>query len=257
MTSKKKRVLLVDGDVLAYQAASSSEKDTDWGEGFHVLWTHEADLEDYMEKWLDTLRETLEPDGMVFALSDSKHNWRKDVLPTYKANRKNTRKPLGLSYCKDYLREMYETYERPSLEADDILGILSTSKRIIKANERIIVSVDKDFYSIHGLFYRLTEPEAGVQSISKQDADRYHLLQSIAGDPTDGYKGCPGLGVKRGARLLDEVAPEHWWDKVVEAYENAGLSEEEALVQARVARILRANDYDFKRKKVKLWKPSV
>jgi hypothetical protein len=43
----------------------------------------------------------------------------------------------------------------------------------------------------------------------------------------------------------------------VKAYDKAGLSEEEALTQARVARICRAEDYDRKSKKVNLWEPPV
>ena len=45
------------------------------------------------------------------------------------------------------------------------------------------------------------------------------------------------------------------WAVVLAAYEKAGLTEADALAQARVARILRASDYDFKQKKVKLWNP--
>jgi DNA polymerase-1 len=44
---------------------------------------------------------------------------------------------------------------------------------------------------------------------------------------------------------------------VVAAFESKGLTEEDALVQARVARICRASDYDFKTKEVKLWNPPV
>ena len=36
----------------------------------------------------------------------------------------------------------------------------------------------------------------------------------------------------------------------------AGLDEEAALVQARVSRILRASDFDFKAKQPILWKPT-
>jgi hypothetical protein len=43
------------------------------------------------------------------------------------------------------------------------------------------------------------------------------------------------------------------WDTVVEAYEKAGLTEDDALVTARLARILRAEDYDGVN--IKLWEP--
>ena len=40
------------------------------------------------------------------------------------------------------------------------------------------------------------------------------------------------------------------------AFHKAGLTEEDALVQARVARILRADDYNFKNGEITLWEPS-
>ena len=41
----------------------------------------------------------------------------------------------------------------------------------------------------------------------------------------------------------------------MEAFEKKGLTEDDALLQARVARILRASDYDFKKKEPIMWTP--
>jgi DNA polymerase-1 len=60
------------------------------------------------------------------------------------------------------------------------------------------------------------------------------------------------VGPVKAERIL---AHQDHWNAVLNAYEKAGLSEQDALVQARVARILRASDYDFKERKVKLWEP--
>ena len=46
------------------------------------------------------------------------------------------------------------------------------------------------------------------------------------------------------------------WKAVVEAFADKDLSEEEALINARLARILTVDDYDFKKKRPKLWSPS-
>ena len=45
------------------------------------------------------------------------------------------------------------------------------------------------------------------------------------------------------------------WETIVSYYEKAGFGEEEALRQARVARICRNTDYDFKKKEVVPWVP--
>ena len=45
-------------------------------------------------------------------------------------------------------------------------------------------------------------------------------------------------------------------DRVVSAFKDKGLTEEDALVNARLARILTADDYDFDKRQPKLWSPS-
>jgi len=102
-------------------------------------------------------------------------------------------------------------------------------------------------------------------TVSEHQADIYHMSQTLTGDATDGYKGCPGMGAVGAKKLLDKVLDEAtpWatsqtlrkmmWDAVVAAYVKAGLGEEEALCQARVARILRTGEFNFKTNEVILW----
>jgi DNA polymerase-1 len=45
------------------------------------------------------------------------------------------------------------------------------------------------------------------------------------------------------------------WVRIVEAFTKAGLNESEAILQARLARILTADLYDFKNKAPILWVP--
>ena len=65
----------------------------------------------------------------------------------------------------------------------------------------------------------------------------------MAGDQTDGYAGVPGIGVKRAVQLFEENG--YNWKTVVDAFEAKGLTEEDALTNARLAKILTASDYDF------------
>lgn len=97
-------------------------------------------------------------------------------------------------------------------------------------------SIPCPFYNfIQDTFHKTTQAEADYQ----------FLYQTLVGDATDNYKGCPKIGEVGAKRILDKDCS---WDAVVAAYEKAGLSEEEALTQARVARILRYEDVgkDFK-----------
>ena len=76
----------------------------------------------------------------------------------------------------------------------------------------------------------------------------------MAGDNTDGYAGVPGIGVKRAVALFEEKG--YSWKTVVEAFKEKGLSEEVALTNARLARILTKEDYDFEKSEPILWNPS-
>ena len=92
--------------------------------------------------------------------------------------------------------------------------------------------------------------------VSETEADWWHMYQTLCGDTTDGYAGLPGCGPKKAEKVIgtvDEPAPD--WAAVAAAFTAKSLSEEDALVQARVARICRASDYDFKNKEVILWTP--
>ena len=246
--------LLIDGDVVVYQAASAVEQEIQWDAD---LWTLHSDLDEAKEiisAQVSAWKDRLDATAVVFAFSDSL-NFRKDIYPDYKSNRIGKRKPVAYKAVKSWVGENWTTYQRPALEGDDVLGILSTSDKLIKGS-KIIVSVDKDFKTIPGYFFnpdKMDQPEYS----DLITADYWHMMQTLTGDPTDGYPGLPGYGPKKAEKLLSEIDRLHWWDTIVEEYEKKGLTEEDALVQARCARILRATDYDFKKKEVKLWSPTV
>jgi 5'-3' exonuclease len=244
---------LIDADILAYQAAAGAEQPIKWDDD---LWTLHASEEEAQAKFHDMvngLMDKCEADRFVLVFSDSA-NWRKDVLPTYKSNRAGTRKPMVLRAIREWAMASYTFQMRPTLEGDDLIGIMATGNQIIKG-DKIICSLDKDFKTIPGRHYNFGRDE--FFKIDEEQAAYWHMIQTLTGDSTDGYTGCPGCGPKTAEKILAPLVPDDYWQAVVKAYSAAGLSEEEALVQARVARICRASDYDFKKKKVILWNPPV
>ena len=276
----KSRVLLVDADISIFQATTVTERPVNWGDGLWTLHCFEDEAIRVFEDGHAKLMETLDADHAIYCLTDSV-NWRKGILPTYKANRANVRKPMLLPFMQQYLLDNYDTYLRPSLEGDDVMGILSTHPTIVKADQKIIVSLDKDMKTIPGWVYNPGK-DLKPRLITEDEADYWHMLQALMGDATDGYAGCPGTGPKgaetvladprrfveetyevtRGkdkgqtkTRWIDDGPAESLWEAVVCHYAKAGLTEEDALVQARVARILRASDYNLKTKEVIPWKP--
>lgn len=245
-------IALMDGDIFAFEIAAGAEEPIHWGDGLWTLHAFEEPAIARLESRIEELGDSIGADRIIVALSDD-DNWRTKVLPTYKENRVGQRKPMLLKILKEHLAKTYECFIRPSLEADDVLGILSTWSGL--KGEKIIVTKDKDLQTIPGLHYLSHKEDEGVFEVTQDDADLWHLIQTLAGDVTDGYKGCPGIGAVRARRALEDLPQDERWAQVVTMFEKAGLSEEEALVQARVARICRASDYDFKNQKVKLWMP--
>ena len=245
------RTLILDGDIFIYKAAFGCELGVDWGKG---LWSIAADIGEAVAL-IDQRVEELEDKfkaRAVMTLSDGKANWRKDLSPDYKRQRKAVRRPTLLRPMKDHVRKTYKVYEKDTLEADDVMGILQTHSRIIRG-KKMIVTIDKDLLQIPGFHFNPDKPELGVRKVSVEEGDRLHLMQSITGDSVDNYKGVPGIGAKRAARALDENGCT--WETVIEMYANADLTEEDALVQARIARICRQEDYNPETKEVILWTP--
>ena len=240
--------ILIDGDVILYQIASACEIATDWGDDFWTLHADVKEAKNRVDITLSRLYEKLNGCEMIVTLSGD-NNFRKTILPTYKFHRKKTRKPVIFPPLKDYLREIYTVVEYNNLEGDDVLGLIATGMKKLKGDP-VIVSIDKDMKTIPCKHYN---PDKDEQfEISLEEADYNHLYQSLMGDSTDGYSGCPGVGPKTAKKILDEEAT---WDKVKETYEINGLTEDEALVQARVARILRYNEFNPKTEEVILWNP--
>lgn len=260
-------VLLIDGDMIVHRSCCAVEKDTRFEDRYHILY---SDAEEAWGVLMDTLSELTEIAGtsdVLFAFSD-KGNWRRSVDPTYKAHRKDGRKPLAYWAVVDRIKDAFEFEVIPNLEADDILGIRQTGSTAIW-------SLDKDLKQIPGMHLRDDE----IVLVSPEEADRFHLLQALMGDKTDGYDGCPGVGAVVADRALSsgmKLIPQshvllsgkrkgqvetHWeeqpadnpWDIVVSYYERAGLTEDDALRNARMAKILRHTDYD--NGEVKLWTP--
>ena len=283
------RVVLLDADVIAFQCSSRLEEAVEWEPGF---WTWNVSFDAVCNAFdgaIEEIKEKLEADHVRLCLTDPKANFRLDVLPTYKTHRSTMRKPLVLYHLKEWLVENRGGIMVPGLEGDDVLGILATRP---SKHEQIVMSLDKDLRTIPCDYVRgrALIGEDGTEllgqweilTITEEEADRFHMIQSLAGDVTDGYGGCPGFGMGTAAKVVDEriikVPYEHTfksgprkgqtetryqngtadtvWEAVVAAYENAGLSEEVALQMARCARILRNEDYDMDKKEVKLWTPT-
>jgi DNA polymerase-1 len=243
--------LLIDGDIVLYQHATAVEEAFDWGDDLWTLHADASEAKQRLDYWVKNVMEKFNAGRCIFALTGN-DNWRLQVMPSYKAHRKTTRKPVVYKALKEYIRVAYRVYETPTLEADDVLGLLATGAYPGIKEPLIVVSADKDLKTIPCRLYNPNDDSDRVVSV--EEANWNHLYQTLVGDASDGYPGCPGVGAKTAAKLLDEHGAT--WETVVDAYTKAGLNVQDALRQARVARILRKGEYSLRTNKVKLWSPT-
>lgn len=257
----KSPCLLIDADVLVYQAAAGAEKIIVWESDTVMPVCSLTDAQAAFYDKLFALLNRFNTTDYILAFSDSiDANFRRFLYDPYKRNREGKPRPVALKPLRQAVIEAEDparVYVRPCLEADDCLGILATHKSFRSDRQKIVVSIDKDLRGIPGMFFNIGHPEEDVQIITEAEADCWHMVQTLIGDTADGYPGCPGIGPKKAEKLLEGLTTyADMWPVVVSAYEKAGLCEEVALVQAQVARILRAEDFNFKTKEVILWTPN-
>ena len=248
------RTMLVDGDILLYVCSTQMEEPIKWDSD---TWTLHASESKTINKFADTITyysEILLCKDVVIALS-SKTNFRKKISPLYKYGRKNNRKPLTFAPLREWVKKNYKTYEMPYLEGDDVLGILATSD-IIKG-DKVILTKDKDMKTVPSTIWFMQGND--YIHINEEEADYNHMLQTLAGDSTDGYSGCPSVGRITAEKVLKEHKGNKgaMWKAVLKRYKMNKLDKKYALLQGRSARIIRASGYNFERKRPKLWLPQV
>lgn len=237
--------LLVDADYVVYKCCASAESEIDWGEDVILVTSKFSDAYACVKREINKIKNYFlwdETETILF-FSDST-NFRKTIQPAYKGHR-NRKKPCGYKRVINTLKEEFEVIVMPTLEADDALGIYATAN-----TGNVICSPDKDMRQIPGKLFDMEK----LDTIETEDGMKWHYIQTLAGDQTDGYAGVPGIGIKRAAALFEEKG--YNWKTVVEAFADKDLSEEVALENARLARILQCTDYDFIEHKPILWCPT-
>jgi len=237
--------LLIDCDYIVYKCCASAETEMDFGDDVIVVTSNFSDAMKCVKRDLERVKTEFGSffDEDLILFFTSPNNFRKKILPEYKGHRQR-KKPCGFKRVIQELKKSYKVILKDTLEADDALGIYAT-----KYPGNIIVSPDKDMRQIPGKLYDFKE----TVTISPDEGARWHLIQSLAGDNTDGYSGVPGVGVKRAEQIFKLKG--YTWKAVVETFEEKGLTEEDALINARLARILTTSDYDHEKKEPILWNP--
>lgn len=249
-----KTTLIVDADGIAFAAAALAEKTIAWDDDIHTVHGDLNEAKEIFTANIEKCRETVgdDPDVILCFSCPTRHYFRHDILPTYKANRAGGRPPLVLKPLKEWAKETYTSKTKPNLEADDVVGIMATHPRLVKGR-KVIVSADKDLDQIPGLHLNPSKLDEGLYSIAAGEAERFLWTQVLTGDQTDGYSGCPGIGAVKAERILDTPGLDYE-DSAFLAFTKAGLPEHDFEAQVNMARLLTAETYDFKKEKPILWR---
>ncbi len=181
-------------------------------------------------------------------------NFRYDVYPLYKANRKETRYPMGMSSIKRLLLAQFEGGIHQEFEADDIVVM----KKRMSPNKYVLAAVDKDVYmsvpGTHFNYYRSALYNIDMKWVETEAKDAYQFayLQTLMGDSTDNITGCPGIGkVKAAKALAGLVTPCDMWKAVVALFKNKKLTEKDAIMNMRLVNMNQLTT-DLK---INLWQP--
>lgn len=241
------KTLLIDGDLVLHRACAAVEREVRWDAENHMLFSNSEEAWDAVSHELNKLFERFDTTTHVIALSLGR-NFRHGIDPTYKHNRKGLRKPMAFAEAAKRLQREYRCVAFDGLEADDVMGIFGSRD----PEDTIICSADKDMRTIPCTLWDGKD----VRRISKAEADYAHMMQTLTGDTADGYTGCPGVGPVKAERILIGDTPGAGvWDAVVASFVKAGLTADDALRQARLARILRNTDWNWDKKEPILWTP--
>jgi DNA polymerase I len=245
------KTLLLDADSFCYSLAAVHQTVFKWTE---ELYTYRGDLsgaKDAFKAFLEDAMKVTDCDSVRMALTCTKANFRKRILPSYKASRISKEKPILFKAMRDWLQQEYQADVVYGLEGDDLVSIWATGAE----DDTVVCSIDKDCKTIPGWLYNPNRKS--IEHYSSSTAEWFFLEQALMGDRVDGYPGCPGIGPKRAADIMSNSALSGQWEAIVEAYEKAGLSEAVALQNARCARLLRSGEAvaDVGGMRIKLWHP--
>ncbi len=229
MKPNPNRVVLIDGDIVAYEVAAMSRipngipyKDISPGEMYY----DEQRLYNIVD---DRVQNILHRTGSFYFtiyFSSTARSYRKSAHPDYKANRDPEKIPHSHTKVKDYIINNYGLHVQVAKmgeEADDaIIEAAQLSKLSQGPINVVIASRDKDLKQCPGFHY--TWP-CGKQKEKYEIVDLRGALhawakQMLMGDSVDNIKGLKGIGKAKADKLLSAMWRHIKWLSTVDHNED-------------------------------------
>lgn len=179
-------IALIDADLVAYRCSASAEND---GRDIAI-----ARADKLMRIIIDKTQAT-----SYKAFLSGDNNFRKEINPLYKANRKDTVAPRFLQQCREFLVMEWGANVTDGYEADDALGFNQTE-------DTIICSIDKDMLMIPGKHFNFVREE--FSEVSDLEGLKAFYRQLYVGDPADNIFGVKGIGKVKVSKIINHLTEE-------------------------------------------------
>lgn len=222
---------LIDFDIVAYNSAASAENDP---LSVALDRTNQMVLSILQAADADTFRGFL----------SGGNNFRHEIYPEYKANRKDMVDPRWRAACKEFLVTEWNAEVTDGYEADDAMGMNQTK-------DTRICTIDKDLNMIPGLHYSWPIIRKGevvregmLYEVSEIEGLRSFYRSLLVGDRSDNIIGVHGLGPKKAAKLIDHLDTEQ---EMFEVVQNLYNDDQRLLMNGKCLWILReeGKHWDF------------
>ena len=167
----------------------------------------------------NTLNEVLtkeKPTHLAVAFDHGK-TFRHEAFPAYKAQREET--PEDIRLAVPIIKDILSAYHIPILqvdgfEADDIIGTIA-HKADLEGIDTFMVTPDKDYAQLvtdrvkmyrprHGGGYEVMGPKEVCEKYGIASTEQVIDLLGLMGDSADNFPGCPGVGEKTAAKLINQ-----------------------------------------------------
>lgn len=208
-----KKIVLIDAYALifrAYYALIRTPRINSKGHNTSAVFGFVNTLEDLLK--------TEQPDYIAVAFDPKGGTFRHEAYPEYKAQRQET--PEDIRWAVPHIKDIIRAYnikilEVPGYEADDVIGTLAWLSADAGLEVEMITP-DKDYAQLvreHVTMCRPGHGAAGMERLGVAEVcEKYGLsdpsqvidLLGLMGDTADNIPGCPGVGEKTAAKLIQE-----------------------------------------------------
>ena len=167
---------------------------------------------------LDEVIQKEQPTHLGVAFDPPGGTFRHRAYPEYKAQREET--PEAIRLAVPFIKQILEAYgipllEVPDYEADDVIGTLARQADHLGV-DTYMMTPDKDYGQLVTDHTRMYKPAVGKAEAQVMGVDEVNAkwglqnprqvidMLALMGDAADNIPGCPGVGEKTAARLIQQ-----------------------------------------------------